>query len=778
MNTSRRNESGMALILVMIAVIVVLGALGVVMTQVQSAKKQSDHACAMVLLEEAAQAGIDIAYKRLWDDYIQASGNTTRNWASYRYYLNNELDIPINEDLNFNGAKDAEEVGNGDSTFDVYPTGYDQRGKALLDEPINFADSDSGHVLATLENVHVARYDEWSQAHLTITSTAASEGDQKTAVQVMTIGAKKQAHPEYPILANNISCILCHAEILSLPLALNTDPDEYGSFDRIKIASLESMLVRKSGAHSNIAGTVYTRGKVYQEDGSLFSASDLQESTFKGYRFSGEDGKILQNDSGDMATTSLLNADKNAGGELEQFANLYMDYPLDEDQQTDGTVPNSFPSPYPDENNNRRVDDEEFEVIVNSANGRLDFAFASEEEGTGEVDAGVAFGIPEGGVYDGTALPEVSNGALASLQGGSYDGNLILVGTDDDPITINKTVAIDGDLVITGPIKGYGQLLVSGNVYVTGDVTYADAPGEFGVDDAGNENAFALVAGGSIMMGDYLTVRGVNHSYYNNKKYPKWSQYSIHSRSEHESNTISKNGVTETLEWGYFDPWSVDSGELVPGRPEHPDGRPGQQFSFTTSELKLFNNLELEKALADPDYVPRFYGLRESQPNNIYLYDSGDEHSVRYSESGVKLLSDYIIAEGLPLDILDRAVYHYCSPAQNWISEDTLRQIWFNDEMTRPSSGRPFQFDGLLYSNNSIWCIVRSNTRHKSYTNGEMRIRGGVIAADLGMFVPGNGSTVGLSLYYDPRVQRFFDVTDTNNVVPARTAFYYQRETA
>jgi len=471
-----------------------------------------------------------------------------------------------------------------------------------------------------------------------------------------------------------------------------------------------------------------------------------------------------------MTKVSLVNATENPEGDLNQFANLYMDYPLDPNSQTDGPLPNSFPAPFPDENENRIVDDEEFEMVVNSANGRLEFEFG-EDPGDGSIVAGVAYGLPSGTAYIPTdpldPLPTSSNSALDELStSGSYDGNLILVGTDDDPILIDKTVAVNGDLVIAGKIKGHGQLLVRGNTYVVGDVTYDDAPGEFGKAEDGTENAFALVSGGSIMMGDYLTVRGVNHTKRNNDKFPDWAKYSIHSRSEHKSNSLTISGVTETLRWGYFDPYSVDAGEIVAGRQ-------GQQYSFTTSELMLFNKLEIDKAVADPNYTPRLYGLRASQPDKVYVYDATDEHSVKYNESGVKLLQDYLIGEGLPLDIMSRAVYQYCSPSENWIAEDALRRIWFNDELTRPSGGRPFLFDGLLYSNNSIWAIVRSKTRHYSNSNGAMRIRGGMIAADLGVFVPGNGSTVGLEMMYDPRVERFLEIRDTSLVTFNRSAFYF-----
>jgi len=738
--------------------------MGLVMSGVQRARNETDHAYNNVLLEEAAQAGIDIAIERIWNDYKESSGNTTGNVASFKFFLNNTLNIPINEDLNFNGVKDVGEEGNGDGVFDTLPGGVDQRGLALLTSPLEFKKPGTETVIASVDSVYVARYDTVYESRLTVRSTASRDGAVKTAVQVLRIGGSPFDHGQFAILANNISCILCHAEIRSLDLERNTDPGKYGSFDRIKVAALESLMVRTgSEPDSAVAGTVYTRGRVYKPNGSEYTAAALASTAFNGYSFSSDDGKIIQDGSGGMTTTNLTNALANADGELEQFANLYLEYPTDPEQQTDGPLPNSFPAPYPDEDADRYVDDSEFEVIVNTANGSIDFELGEEDPG-GAITNGVAYGIPHGSVYVDNTLPVSSNVALSALTNeGYYDGNLILVGTDDDPIKIQNTVAIDGDLIIKGTIEGEGQLLVRGNTYVVGDVKYKDAPGEFGVNESGETNAFALVSGGSVLLGDYTTIRGVNHSSYNNSKYPTWSQYSIHTRDEHRSNNVSRDGSTETLKWGYFDEWSTDTNEIVPGKP-------GQQFSFTMSELQVFNNLELEKAVADPDYTPRFYGLRESQPDNIWVYDSNDEHSVRYSESGVKLLSDFVIEEGYPLDILDKAAIHYLNPQGNWLSEDQLRHFWYEDEMSRPSGGRPFQFDGLLYSNNSIFNIVRSATRHNSNTKGKMVIRGGVIAADLGVFVPG-----GLSLQYDPRVERFLKVADTEKVQFARAAFYFDR---
>jgi len=770
------GQSGMAMIFTLMAIIVIAGTLAVAMTRSQSTKTQTDHALDEIILEEAAQAGIDIVTRDLWRQYLDTSGNTTRNWASYRAYLNSTLNIPINEDLNGNGEMDSGEDGNGNGEFDV-PSGVNAGGVEMLDEPFTFQyDENDNARLADVTSVRISRFDGISHSWLTVRSTAEINGKTKTAVQVLEVGAPTRNHAQFAILANNISCILCHADILSLDLERNNDPDMFNSFDRIKVASLESILVRRNGANSDLAGTLYTRGRVYDDRGNDYGETGLSNTSFNGFKHSTENGKIVQDGSGNMTSVSLEAADTTPDGDLEQFANLYLDYPLEESEQTDGSLPNSFPAPYPDEDNDRMVDDDEFLAIKNTADGSISFESGGDDQG-GSITAGVAHGVPDGEMYMGDAMPATSTtDAVNALQTeGFYEGNLILKGTDDDPINIDGTVAIDGDLVIEGPIKGEGQLLVRGNTYVVGDVTYADGT-EFGVAEDGTENAFAIVSGGSVMMGDFTTIRGVNHSSRTGDKYPRWQKHSIDVRQENVVGYEDRNGSNEALPYGYFDQYSTDPNTTDPAVL---DNRPGKQFSFTMSELQLFNKLELDKALEDPDYTPRFYGLRESQPDNIFIFDTtkanNEEHAVQYDYKGVYDLKEYLLEFGLDPDIAvpqeqgGRAAFHYLTPKNGWLPEDTLRQIWYDDEMTRPSSGRPFKFDGLLYSNNSIFSIVRSDTRHNSNSEGEMIMRGGIIAADLGIFVPG-----GLDLMYDPRVERFIELRDANEVTYQRLAFYFE----
>ncbi len=750
----RKNQEGMALIMAFMAIMLILAAVTVVMQKVHYADKGTTATINTIAIDEACKAGIELAVSNLWLEYIESNGNTTGNLASYRYFLENTLQIPNNEDLNQNGEQDAGEHDvNGDGVFEIATP---QIVKDIANEADDLLVGESD---ARVAGLTLFRTDDATGTVFTIHSTGQVDDRQQTVVQTVRVSGAPFSGYEYAVLAKNINCILCHAEFKAIDQQYNVDADMYGDFDRIKVATLESLLYRKTSADSSVAGTVYTRGDVYNTNGSAMSAADIAGSDFKGYDFDRTNGKLLEDGSGSMSQVSFTNATVDGEGHPEQFATLYQNYPEDSALQTDGTLPSSFPAPYPDDNEDRYVDNDEFDTIADTL--------------IGSIDGGVAYGVPTGDFYADSGLPGASNGAMASLSNsGTYDGNVILVGTDDNPILLDGDIAIDGDLMIAGKIKGRGQLFVRGNTYMVGDVTYADASGDnldFGRASDGTENALALITGGSVLVGDYVTIRGKSHTE-DLSKYPDKSA-SIHSRQAHISRDKTKNDTTQTLDYGYFDPGAVDAGGIIETMLDDEGNevpRQGQQFSFTTSELMLFNNMELEKAVADSSYTPRFYGLRDSQPDNIYVYHNGtQEHAVHYTEKGggVQTLTDYMIDEGISLDILDRAAVHYMNPTDNWITEDALRQIWWDDEMQR-DRGDIFKFDGLMYSNNAIFAITRSYSRHKSNSDGKMEIRGAVICPDLGVLTPG-----GFCLLYDRRVKQFWAPEDTSQVAFQRLIY-------
>lgn len=737
MRKKMNSQSGVAMILVLISIIIIVAALGLVVALMSSATNNVNKIADIHVVEEACKGGIDFAIERLWNQYVIGNGNTTGNLASYRYFI--EQVLPENSSA-----------------------------ELLEDGPL-VVDPDTGVVV---ESITVERTDDINGILLAIRAQGEKSGTRQRIEQTVRISGEPFAGFEYCVLANNINCILCHAGFYSLDQMTNSNSDLYGSFDRVKVATLEALLYRPSAADSVVAGSVYTRGGVFNQTWTPRTPAQISGDDFKGFEFSDVDGKLYEDTDANpldrlQGPNGLNYSGVDGDGQPTPFDSLYMNYPTDPDLMTDGPLPETFPAPFPDDDGDRYIDNTEFEEIASKLSG--------------SIQGGIAYGVPDGDVYDQASLPAGSNAALGDLSGsGRYDGNVVLVGTDANPIVIDGEVAINGDLVLQGKIKGRGQVFVRGNTYVTGDVTYADAPGEFGVASDGTENAFGLVTGGSVLIGDYVTIRGKNPSWQDSKQYPD-KAYSIRARETHKTKTLSKNGKTETLNYGYFDPGVIDAGEIQETMIDA-DGnevpRQGQQFSFTQSELQLFNSLELEKALDDPSYNPRFYGLRETQPDNIYVFTNRfkEEHVVKYDRKGSELMTDYLIDQGIdPSSILDRAAFHYMNPENYWMDYETLRQIWWDDEMSRTNRNSTLKFDGLIYSNNAIFAITRSHARKGSYTEGKMQVRGAFIAPDLGVLAPGRDSRgeESFTMMYDPRVRSFWAPADTTRSFFERVAYRF-----
>lgn len=737
MNGRHESERGMALVLALLAIVLVLAAVLLVSHQSEVASRHTEIALNQAELEEASKAGIDIGIQRIWNRYVTTNGNTTGNLSSYRVFIDTVVPAGGSADLVSPGSP------------------------VVLDEARGLS----------VTGLTMTREDTLFGIDITLVSTAAKTlpggdvSDTFTAEQTVRVSGTPFTGFEYAVLATQLNCSLCHAGFRSVDQEYNTDKSLYNTFDRVKVATLEALLFRNGTADSHVAGTVYTRGSVYNENYTTMTDSNIASGSFKGRDFNRTNGKVIQNSgTGAMSSVNLTAAGTDSKGRPTQFASLYKNYPTEPERMTDGPLPSTFPAPYPDNNDDRHVDSDEFEEVASLLSGSL--------------DGGIAYGVPEGGKYAGASLPTTSNGALSDLAGtGRYEGNLILVGTPQNPIQLDGEIAVTGDLVMKGTVKGVGQIFVKGNTYLVGDVTYADASNKFGVAADGTKNALSVITGGSVLMGDYLTIRGKNHTKVTDK-FPD-STYSIDTRTKNKSASVTvkvgNKNYTETLNYGYFDPGAVDAGGIFSTMVDNSGktvARQGQQFSFTQSELQLFNIYELNKAVADPDYTPRFYGLRESQPNNVYVYTKlSDEHAVKYDEAGntVKLLSAYLTEKGYPVDILQRAAYHYMNPAGNWISEDKLRQIWYDDEMARPNNSK-WKFDGLLYSNNAIFAITRSKTRHKSYTDGKLQVRGGIICPDLGVLAagPDTAGVESFTVLYDKRIKEFWAPHD-------RTQAYFSR---
>ncbi|MEM8711312.1 MAG: hypothetical protein AAGG01_10195, partial [Planctomycetota bacterium] len=302
---------------------------------------------------------------------------------------------------------------------------------------------------------------------------------------------------DYALLANNINCIMCHTEVDDARRLYPTASLDGGDYQRARVGSIESFQFRED-PDSTIAGTLYLGGPAVDEHGEpIDNWSDLN---LKGAELDSE-GRLVETGFGDIIETDLEPADT---ANPQPYENLYVDY-LDETEQVDGTLPETFPPPFLDDGgvdlvtgdptpagaDNRIIDDNEFDSSVAGYRGSI----------TGGAVSVVA---PGDRITSSAAAANLVRGTETNL-GAVTEGNVVLTGSDLDPIRIEGDVAIDGDLIISGPIEGTGVLWVRGNIYVRGDMEYADGVAgterTFGVSPNGVANALALAAGGNVVIG-------------------------------------------------------------------------------------------------------------------------------------------------------------------------------------------------------------------------------------------------------------------------------------
>lgn len=680
------TERGSAL-LVTLAILMMLTILGLQMVDTSTDEmKMSGNMQDATKAFYSAEAGLALAKSKLWSEYV--------NWA---------CTDPV---------KKAGDIG----SRLTYTTYLNQLGLPDLGS-MNVVQGYHVDQNQRVDSVVVKRQDQVGAVVLTVASTGSfSGGSRQTIRTVYRVEGELFKGFDFAILAKNVNCIMCHANIDNVDRVYNTDNSKKGTFDRVKVASLESMLLRTTSALSQIAGTLYTRGVVTDKAGNLITDLSPTGKGLGGYEINSADGKINE----PLKAVALANT---TGSPLPQYGNLYMNYPTAKADMTDGALPDKFPPPFPDDNGNKVVDNDEYLNVANSANG--------------SVSGGVIYTVSTGSTYTGAGLPGTGNSSGISK---SYDGNLILVGTDANPIVISGTLAVGGDVIIQGKVQGTGQIIARGSVYVTGDLTYADGTDKtgqrtYGKAADGTGNTLSLAAGKDILVGDYLTQSGGN----------------------------------------ILDMTAIDPGNQSGG----------QSMSFTMSEITLFNRGEWTKTQAflpnasgtmvanstyDASYVPRYYTMNEGDPVYIFNMNSGGKgtywDAASNSWMGKEHIDKYDTTLVTKLDAgspkLAGAKTLALSSGNNWISPQTLKSIWIADE-TQRKVGNEFRIDGQLYTNNSIFTLTRSASK----TGGKMTMNGAMVAADVGVLVAN-----GLDLRYDQRLKSFLKIKDDSNVGMATVAWY------
>lgn len=98
-------------------------------------------------------------------------------------------------------------------------------------------------------------------------------------------------------------------------------------------------------------------------------------------------------------------------------------------------------------------------------------------------------------------------------QASVVDGNLILIGTYDNPIQLDGDVFVRGDVIIKGYVQGKGGIYAGRNVYVAGDLVYKDTPASWplkndgeavdSIQDEPGTTELRLAARSNIVVGDW-----------------------------------------------------------------------------------------------------------------------------------------------------------------------------------------------------------------------------------------------------------------------------------
>ena len=518
-------------------------------------------------------------------------------------------------------------------------------------------------------------------------------------------------------------------------------------------------------ADSWIGGTLYVRGIATNHDGAPISdwSSAALGSHFGSFAFD-EDGLLLEDIWGDPIPTPF----SPAGTPPDSGENLYLDYPIIAEDMPDGALPTSFPPPIPDDGGesgdgagNRVVDAEEFEDIADAADGSI-------TAGTINVTA-AGVSIDTYAEY----LDAISTGNRSTLES-SVSGNVILTGTQLEPVVIDGKLAIDGDLVINGFLKGEGSLYVSGNIYVPTDLVYADGETSgglrtFGYASDGTRNALGLAAGGNILIGDYLRPQAfVMPDQYDivTGEYPG-AGTSNYERREAWNFAIAEAALFNRVEW-------ARTQQLLPAEGEDTD----DPATWTAPNPGY-----------DPNYYPRYYQFGEG--DEIPIYNKGDlffdvltgswhgddEVPLKWTENKLSIWD--------PDDITNPELYDQVTgdpvaaisalePAQSWLSGPMQKQAIEDFEVSH-AYDTPLEIDALLYTNNAIFGIA-----HKADTmRGQLLVNGALVCADLGVLapgrkywsgfggptnVPGSPYKVGLRLNYDRRVRGMIDVESNDRV--------------
>ncbi|MCX7600556.1 MAG: pilus assembly PilX N-terminal domain-containing protein [Meiothermus sp.] len=679
------NTKGITLVSTLVFMFIVIILVSVASLTSLNNRRNAQDALRTSQAQFAAEAGLERAVARLWHQVLSEA--TSSSVTGYRQALERM------------GLTNGTTIG------------------SLFGQPQNLGDGSRFEVRVSRRDTTTPAGEP--QIELTVVSTGTlADGTTRRLQQVFRV-ARAPFPFDYPFLTNKADCIFCHLEVRSMD-AFRGDPnpnDPSTWWRRIKVGVLEDLVMRDEQEAGIVHGSLVTRGTVRQQYSGRLEPSTRYFTTLEPGQTRIRSATPIRPTPADCrqpsncATTQNLYYNYPDGSNLAAFGNRY----------PDGELPDFFPLPIPDDNNNRLIDDAEWlDEVQASLENRNENYFA------GSITAPARVNPSDIAWPGGSALQTLDSAAL-----GLSRNNVILDGSVT-PITLSGTVFINGDVVIRGRVRGSGTILARGNVYILGDLTYdcgqGSTPQACDYREPSRLPQLNLIAGGNTLMGDFL---------------------SIDTFTAENLNLLQANRIQLPMGACRANPSQpgCGSGASVTWQRD-PLYRP----NLTLTEVTNFNRSELQRWLRNNAYRPRFYTYGE---NEVYFGDGCEHDPTRYSSyqtlragarvhtcQGDRSLGSVTLSQAQVNAIQSRAVRYEVT--SNFFDNTSLKQLWNDSARNRPAG--PLRTDGLLYSANAIFSVIQNGRGYN--LGGRWDLRGALVAADTGVLAP-----VKLDIYHDARLR-------------------------
>jgi len=704
---------------------IVVGALVLAMTitlanlSVNSVVLAGDMRNGEVLLQ-AARTGLAQTKLKVWDEALAPGQTSPGTPNQYRAYLAG-IGLPDSADT----ASPTVDFGTlvGPDSVSVTRTGY--------------------------------RYDDTasSTTYVVLTSVATSpKGGRRQADVVLRVGGTPFDGFRFALLANNVNCIMCHAKFDNVKRRYNTNAALNGSFERVKVAALETLLLRTS-PESSIAGTLYINGELTDTNGATLtlppqnSGGMLAEDMDAFGRIIDPSNLVNMAAQADLVNNSTGASTPDGVPDPVAGGNFYKNYPTDPTKQFDGPLPSKFPPVVEDTDGNRLIDNTEWAAKAGSY--------------TGHLQGGVISAFAPGAKYTlaNTTTDSVPASGNTATLANNQQKNVILVGTAANPIDLSGgDVAIDGDVVISGFVKGSGTILARGNIYLLDDVQYADGVDTNGdgqpdggtvfTGAAGQVRTFGIAPDGTQNTLAYTAVGNIVHGAYNLDKFGRLQDDTIPGTTlGYNSGTpsvttkdgngfiVDEESIFNRMEWTRSQPY-IDAA-----------GYPTDNAAFSATHNNAYAGTYLANNTADPATkpIPRYYTMQQGQ-NSAIRYDPPtavwdnqekvwkDSEQYDFDANGnpaaYKTISLPPGQEGV------QYVTRPMNPKDDWISQEDLAYLYKNKNDARPAG--PFKIDGLLYTDNAVMMMAMPDNRWIGSSDGEAEVNGSIVSADAGILVVNN----------------------------------------